>query len=167
MEIWDKMKIRSSYSHVILLYGCTTWMLRKCLEGKLDGNYTRMLGAVFNKSKKFQPKKQLLYGHLPLILQTMEIRRIKHTGHSSWSKSEIISNVILRTQTHWPTYWPTAKRLYSSALCDLGYHLKDLPRAWCSRYRRRKWTRPYEFKSWTRLIAFHIALIPLGKVWIQ
>ena len=25
----------------------------------------------------------------------------------------------------------------------------------------------YEFKSWTRLIAFHIALIPLGKVWIQ
>ena len=35
---------------------------------------------------------------------------------------------------------------------------------WCSRYRRRKWTRRHEFKSWTRLIAFHIALIPLGKV---
>ena len=33
--------------------------------------------------------------------------------------------------------------------------------------RRRKWTRRHEFKSWTRLIAFHIALIPLGKVWIQ
>ena len=29
------------------------------------------------------------------------------------------------------------------------------------------WTRRHEFKSWTRLIAFHIALIPLGKVWIQ
>ena len=38
---------------------------------------------------------------------------------------------------------------------------------WCSRYRRRIWTRRHEFKSWTRLIAFHIALIPLGKVWIQ
>ena len=25
----------------------------------------------------------------------------------------------------------------------------------------------HEFKSWTRRIAFHIALIPLGKVWIQ
>ena len=24
------------------------------------------------------------------------------------------------------------------------------------------WTRRHEFKSWTRLIAFHIALIPLG-----
>ena len=38
---------------------------------------------------------------------------------------------------------------------------------WCSRYRLRKWTRRHEFKSWTRRIAFHIALIPLGKVWIQ
>ena len=34
-------------------------------------------------------------------------------------------------------------------------------------YRRRKWTRQHKFKSWTRLIAFRIALIPLGKVWIQ
>ena len=38
---------------------------------------------------------------------------------------------------------------------------------WCNGYRRRKWTRRQKFKSWTRLIAFHIALIPLGKVWIQ
>ena len=34
-------------------------------------------------------------------------------------------------------------------------------------YRRRKWTQRHEFKSWTRLIAFHMALILLGKVWIQ
>ena len=38
---------------------------------------------------------------------------------------------------------------------------------WCNGYRRRKWTRRHEFKSWTRLIAFHIALILLGKGWIQ
>ena len=38
---------------------------------------------------------------------------------------------------------------------------------WCEGYRLRKWTRQYEFESWTKLIAFHIALIPLGKVWIQ
>ena len=38
---------------------------------------------------------------------------------------------------------------------------------WCNGYRHRIWTRRYEFNSWTRLIAFHIALIPLGKVWIQ
>ena len=38
---------------------------------------------------------------------------------------------------------------------------------WCNGYRHRKWSRRLEFKSWTRMIAFHIALIPLGKVWIQ
>ena len=37
----------------------------------------------------------------------------------------------------------------------------------CNGYRCRKWTRRHKFKSWTRLIAFRIALIPLGKVWIQ
>ena len=37
----------------------------------------------------------------------------------------------------------------------------------CNGYRRRKWTRRHEFKSWTKKRAFHIALIPLGKVWIQ
>ena len=35
---------------------------------------------------------------------------------------------------------------------------------WCNGYRSRKWTQRHEFKTWTRLIAFHIALIPLGKV---
>ena len=38
---------------------------------------------------------------------------------------------------------------------------------WCNGYRRRKWTRWHEYKPWTRPIEFHIALIPLGKVWIQ
>ena len=41
-----------------------------------------------------------------------------------------------------------------------GYSLGRCP--WCNHYRRRKLTRRHEFKS--RLIAFHIALIPLGKV---
>ena len=34
----------------ILLYGCTTWTLTKRLKKKLDGNYTRMLRAILNKS---------------------------------------------------------------------------------------------------------------------
>ena len=38
---------------------------------------------------------------------------------------------------------------------------------WCNGYHCRKWTWRHEFKSSTRLITFHIALIPLGKVWIQ
>ena len=48
----DKMK-RSFFQAVvvsILLYGCTTWTLTKRLEKKLDGNYTRILRAILNKS---------------------------------------------------------------------------------------------------------------------
>ena len=34
----------------ILLYGCTTWTPTKRLEKKIDGNYTRILRAILNKS---------------------------------------------------------------------------------------------------------------------
>ena len=51
-NLTDKMK-RSFFQAAvvsILLYGCTTWTLTKWLEKKLDGNYTRMLRAILNKS---------------------------------------------------------------------------------------------------------------------
>ena len=41
----------------ILLYGCTTWTLTKWLEKKLDGNYTRMLQEILNKSWWQHPTK--------------------------------------------------------------------------------------------------------------
>ena len=47
-DLTDKMK-RSFFQAAvtsILLYGCTTWTLKKRLEKKLDGNYTRMLRAI-------------------------------------------------------------------------------------------------------------------------
>ena len=37
----------------------------------------------------------------------------------------------------------------------------------CNGYHCWKRTRRHEFKSWMRLMAFPIALIPRGKVWIQ
>ena len=51
-DLTDKMK-RSFFQAAvvsILLYGCTSWTLTKRLEKKLDGNYTRMLQAILNKS---------------------------------------------------------------------------------------------------------------------
>ena len=41
----------------ILLYGCTTMMLTKCMEKKLDGNYARMLQATLKKSWRQNPTK--------------------------------------------------------------------------------------------------------------
>ena len=49
----------------VLLYGCTTWMLNKRIEKKIDGNYTRMMQTILNKSWRQQPTKHKLYGHLP------------------------------------------------------------------------------------------------------
>ena len=56
-DLTDKMK-RSFFQAAvtsILLYGCTTWTLTKRLEKKLDGNYTRMLQAILNKSWRQHP----------------------------------------------------------------------------------------------------------------
>ena len=67
----------------ILLYGCTTWTLTKRLEKKLDGNYTRMLRAILNKSWRQHPKRHQLYGHLPPITKTIQVRRTRqHEKHS-------------------------------------------------------------------------------------
>ena len=59
---------------LILLYGCTTWTLTKQLEKKLESNYTRMLQAILNKSWRQHPTKHQLYGHLPPITKTIQVR---------------------------------------------------------------------------------------------
>ena len=59
LDLTDKMK-RSFFQAAvrsILLYECTTWTLTKRLEKKLDGNYTRMLRALLNKSSRQHPTK--------------------------------------------------------------------------------------------------------------
>ncbi len=99
----------------ILLYGCTTWMLTKQLEKKLDGNYTRMLRAILNKSWQQHPTRQQLYGHLPPITKTIQVRRTRHAGHCWRSRDELIRDVA---------------RTYIQQLCeDTGCCPEDLPRA--------------------------------------
>ena len=66
-DLTDKMK-RSFFQAavvLILLYGCTTGTLNKRREKKLVSNYTRMLRVILNKSRRQQPTKKQLYGHLP------------------------------------------------------------------------------------------------------
>ena len=79
--------------------------------------------------------------------------------------------VLCKPSLNW-VYWIHFSSLLSSSLfkwpVPLRLHWVSISWCpWCNGYRRRKWIRRHEFKSWTRLIAFHIALIPLGKVWIQ
>ena len=84
----------------ILLYGCTTWTLTKRLEKKLDGNYTRLLRAILNKSWLQHPTRHQLYGHRPPITQTIQVRRTRHAGHCWRSRDELIRDVLIWTPTH-------------------------------------------------------------------
>ena len=84
----------------ILLYGCTTWTLTKRLEKKPVGNYTKMLQAILNRSWRQHPKKQQLYGHLPPITKTIQVRRTRHARHCWRSRDELISDVLLGTPSH-------------------------------------------------------------------
>ena len=76
----------------ILLYGCTTWTLSKPQEKKLDGNYTRMLRAILNKSWRQHPTRHQLYGHLPPITKTIQVRRTRHARYCWRSRDELISD---------------------------------------------------------------------------
>ena len=98
----DKMK-RSFFQAAvgsILLYGCTTLTLTKQLEKKIDGNYTRMLRGILNKSWRQHPTMHQLYGHLPPITKTIQVRRARHAGLCWRSRDELISDVLLWTTPH-------------------------------------------------------------------
>ena len=114
----------------ILLYGCTTWSLTKRLEKKLDGNYTRMLRAILNKSWRQHPTRHQLYGHLFPITKTIQVRRTRHAGHCWRSTDELIRDVLLWTPTHSRAKVGRPARTYIQQLCeDTGCCPEDLPRA--------------------------------------
>ena len=114
----------------ILLYGCTTWTLTKRLEKKLDGNYTKMLRAILNKSWRQHPTRHQLSGHLPPITKTIQVRRTRHAGHCWRSRDELIRDVLLWTPTHGRAKAGRPARTDIQQLCeDMGCCPEDLPRA--------------------------------------
>ena len=75
-DLTDKTK-RSFFQAAvtsILLYGCTTW--------------------------RQHHKRHQLYGHLPPITKTFQVRRARNAGHCWRSRDELISDVLLWTPTH-------------------------------------------------------------------
>ena len=114
----------------ILLYGCTTWMLTKRMEKKLDGNYTRMLQAILNKSWQQHPTRHQLYGHLPPITKTIQIRQTRHAGHCWRRRDKLISDVLLWTPTYSQAKAGGPARTFIQQLCeDMGCGPEALPEA--------------------------------------
>ena len=145
----------------ILLYGCTTWTLTKRLEKKLDGNYTRMLRAILNKSWRQHPTRHQLYGHVPPTTKTIQVRRTRHAGHCWRSRDEPISDVLLWTPTHGRAKSGRPARTYIQQLCeDTGCSPEDLPRAMSDREKWRERVRDIRATSttwwWIQIICIQL-----------
>ena len=131
----------------ILPYGCTTWTLTKRIMKKLDGNYTRMLRAKFNKSWRQHHTKQQLYGHLLPITKNNKVRRTRHAGHCWRRRGELRGELqwtpsLGRAKTRWTA------RTYILQLCvNTGCSLEDLPGMMDDREGWRQWVR--EIYSWS------------------
>ena len=96
------------------------------MEKKLDGNYTRILRAILNRSWRQHSTKQRLYRHLPPITKTIQVRRTRHAGHCWRSRVELIRDVLLWTPSH---SWAKAgrpARTYIQQICkDTGWSPED------------------------------------------
>ena len=151
-DLTDKMK-RSFFQAAVastLLYRCTTWTLTKRLEKRLDGNYTRMLRAILNRSWRQHPTRHQLYGHLLPITKTIQVRRTRHAGHCWRSRDELISDVLLWTPTHGRAKAGRPARTYIQQLCeDTGCCPEDLPEAMNDREKWRERVRDIRATSTT------------------
>ena len=95
-----------------------------------DGNYTRMLLAILNKSWQQHPTRHQLYGHLPPITKTIQVRRTRLAGHCWRSRDELIRDVLLWIPTYGCAKAGRPARTYIQQLCeDTGCCPEDLPRA--------------------------------------
>ena len=117
------------YYYYNCCYGCTTWTLTKRLEKKLDGNYTRMLRAILNKSWRQHPTKHQLYNHVSPITKIIQVRQTRHSGHCWRSRDELIREVLLWTPAYGQAKAGRPARTYTQQLCeDTGCSTEDLPR---------------------------------------
>ena len=141
-DLSDEMK-RSFFQAAvvsILLYGCTTWTLTKRLEKKLDGNYTRMLRAILNKSWRQHPTRRQLYGHLPPITKTIQVRRARHAGEAKTSS--------LVTYYYGPPHMAKQKQDDQPELTYSSYvRTQDVTQKTC----RSRWTIGKSCERWSRI----------------
>ena len=176
-DLTDKMKRTFFQAAVvsILLYGCTTWMLTKRLKKKLDGNYTRNLRAILNKSWRQHPTKHQLYGHLPPITKTIQIRQTRHAGHCWKSRDELINDVLLWTPTYGRAKAGRPTRTYIQQICeDTGCSPEDLPEAMNDREKWRERVRDIRASGtiwwwwwwWWYIISFIFLLGSVGSMFL-
>ena len=83
-----------------------------------------------NSWRRQHPTRHQLYGHLPPITKTIQVRWTKHAGHCWRSRDKLIRDELLWTPTHGRAKAGRPARTYIQQLCeDTGCCPEDLPRA--------------------------------------
>ena len=83
-----------------------------------------------SQSWRQHPTRHQLYGHLPPITRTIQVRQTRHAGHCWRSKDELISDVLVWTPTYGRAKAGRPARTYIQQLFeDRGCSPEDLPEA--------------------------------------
>ena len=119
---WDR---NTADSYIIWRFYCTAIRKFNVSEGILTHMYHFLL-----QSWQQHPTRHQLYGHLPPITKTIQVRRTRHAGHCWRSRDELIRDVLLWIPTHGRAKAGRPARTYIQQLCeDTGCCPEDLPRA--------------------------------------
>ena len=132
-----------------------------------------MLRAILNKFWRQHPTRHQLYGHLPLITKTIQVRQTRHAGHCWRSRDELISDVLLWTLAHGRAKAGRPARTYIQQLCeDTGCCPKDLPEAMNDREKWRERVRDIRATSttwwWLYIFIYIYTVIPwVTTFWVK
>ena len=112
-----------------------------------------------NKSWRQNTTRQQLYGHLPPITKTIQVRRIRHAGYCWRSRDELISDVFLWTRTFGRAKAGRPARIYIHQLWeDTGCNSEDLPEAMNDRGKWRERVRDIRACGTTRWRWWYIVI---------
>ena len=101
------------------------WQLHKIAVSNLEQSWRQL------------PTRHQLYGHLPPITKTIQVRRTRHAGHCWRSRDKLIRDVLLWTPTYGRAKAGRPAQTYIQQLCeDMGCSPEDLPEAMSD---REKW----------------------------
>ena len=85
-DMATKLRVFQSAVESILLYGCESWVMKKTVEKKVNGMYTRMLRVVKNVSWKAHMTNRQLYGRIPKLSVIIRRIRLAPAGYVSLHK---------------------------------------------------------------------------------
>ena len=135
----------------MLIYGYNiyvNWNLIQALEKRINGNYTRMLRAILNRSCKDYPNNKDIYGNIPDICTSIRQQIFRFSGHCWRSKLELASDVIIWQPTHGKIKRGRPRRTYVEQLVDdTHYDVNEIKKSMEDRDGWRKIVKIYRASS--------------------